>query len=69
MKTQPQKTMTDLLREAMEEAKRTKQIRTVARATGLNHVSLIRFIAGKSLRLDLADKLAAYFQIESKRKG
>ena len=63
-------TMTDLLREAIAEAKTLEEIE---QATGLHRASLRRFRDGESsLRLDLADKLAAYFGIESnrrKRKG
>lgn len=57
--------MTVLLREALAEA---ESIRGVAKATGLDHASLLRFLSGeRSLRLDLADKLAAHFGIESTR--
>ena len=43
----------------------------IAKATGLGKSALLRFKAGRqSLRLDLADKLAAYFGIDAvKRKG
>lgn len=59
------KTMTQLLRESLAEA---DSIRGVAKATGLTHVSLVRFVnGGQSLRLDLADKLAAHFGIECRR--
>lgn len=59
------KTMTELLREALSEA---DSLRAVARATGLKDPSLVRFLAGKqSLRLDLADRLAAHFGIECRR--
>lgn len=64
--------MTDLLRQAMAEV---DSIRGVARATGLDHASLLRFVSGEqSLRLDKADKLAEHFGIECrktsrKRKG
>jgi plasmid maintenance system antidote protein VapI len=59
------KTMTQLLRESLAEA---DSIRGVAKATGLTHVSLVRFANGEqSLRLDLADKLAAHFGIECRR--
>jgi plasmid maintenance system antidote protein VapI len=40
--------------------------------TGIARASISRFVAGKrSLRLDLADKLAAYFRLElrAKRRG
>jgi plasmid maintenance system antidote protein VapI len=60
------KTMTQLLREALAEA---DSIRGVAKATGLTHVSLVRFANGEqSLRLDLADKLAAHFGVVSTRR-
>ena len=52
-------TMTDLLRQALAEA---KSLNSVAVATGVQKASLIRFLRGEqSLRLDIADKLAAYF--------
>jgi len=40
-------------------------------ATGVKRQSLMKFMAGEqSLRLDIADKLAAYFGLElTKRKG
>lgn len=60
------KSMTKLLQEALAKA---DSVRAVAKATGLKHPSLIRFMRGdQSLRLDLADKLADYFGIEC-RKG
>jgi hypothetical protein len=43
----------------------------IQRETGVNRISLIRFMRGEtSLRLDVADKLATYFGLElrSKRK-
>ncbi len=58
-------TMTELLRESLRDA---DSIRGVARAAGLDHGSLVRFVNGRqSLRLDLADRLAAHFGIECKR--
>ena len=37
-------------------------VRQLARDSGLDHASLIRFISGeRSLRLDKADRLATYF--------
>ena len=58
-------TMTELLRQALRDA---DSIRAVAKATGLKHPSLVRFVNGRqSLRLDLADRLAAYFGIESRQ--
>jgi hypothetical protein len=63
-KAQP--TMTELLREALAEA---ESLRAVERATGVVRQSLMKFLRGKSLRLDKADLLAEHFGIEHKRKG
>lgn len=60
-------TMTELLRKALKDA---ESVRAVARATGLDHASLLRFQSGQSsLRLDLADRLADYFEIECRRRS
>ena len=57
--------MTELLRQALSEV---ESLRAVERATGVKHPSMIKFLRGdQSLRLDMADKLAAYFSIESRR--
>lgn len=57
--------MTELLREALAEA---DSLRAIATATGVQRASLQRFRDGKtSLRLDIGDKLAAHFGIESRR--
>ena len=58
--------MTDLLRQALAEA---ESVRAVCRATGLQPSALTRFMQGTSLRLDLADRLAAHFGIECRRKA
>ena len=63
--------MTELLRQAITDA---DSLLGIARDTGVQRASLRRFRDGEqSLRLDLADKLAAYFCIESRqirrRKG
>lgn len=58
--------MTELLRQALSEA---ESLRAVERATGVKNPSLVRFVRGdQSLRLDMADKLAAYFGIECTRR-
>jgi plasmid maintenance system antidote protein VapI len=58
-------TMSELLREAIIE---TDNLLSLEHATGLNRAALRRFRDGKqSLRLDLADKLAAHFGIISRR--
>ncbi len=64
-------TMSDLLRLALRDA---DSLLGIQRATGLDRASLRRFRDGEtSLRLDLADKLAAHFGIECRptrrRKG
>jgi plasmid maintenance system antidote protein VapI len=60
-------TMTELLRQALIEADNNY---AVAKATGVQKTSLIRFRRGEqSLRLDMADRLAAYFGIEHSIRG
>ncbi len=59
--------LSDLLRKALSEA---DSIRAVARASGLHHTSLLRFVRGdRTLTLDTAEKLMAYFGIEVQQKG
>lgn len=62
------KTMTELLRQALAELDNKY---AVAKATGVQKTSLIRFMRGEqSLRLDMADRLAAHLGIECTwRKG
>ena len=56
--------MTDLLRDALAEA---PSLRGVERATGVKHQSMMKFLRREqSLRLDMADRLAAYFRIVSR---
>jgi hypothetical protein len=55
----------ELLREALL---RAGSIRAVARDSGLQHASLIRFLRGQSLRLDLAERLLDYFELEVRPK-
>ena len=69
MKTTGQ-TMTNVLRQAIVESGVTHS--DLERATGVQRASIMRFIRGtSSLRLDMADRLAAYFGLElrAKRKG
>jgi len=62
-------TLSDVIREALREATKSQSIRAVARATGVPHPSLIRFLRGdQSLRLDMADRLAAYLGVEAGRR-
>jgi len=59
----PGRTMSDVLRKAIVES--GKPLIGIERETGIQRMSLSRFLAGKqSLRLDVADKLAAYFGLE-----
>ena len=61
-------TMTEALRRAIAES--GESFKGLERKTGLTRQSLMKFARGEqSLHLDLADKLAAYFGIEVKRKG
>lgn len=60
--------MTDLLREAI--AKTGVSFHEIERQTGLKRQSVMKFARGEqSLRLDLAEKLAAYVGIECRWKG
>lgn len=57
--------MTELLRDALAEA---PSLRGVERATGVKHQSMMKFLrCEQSLRLDMADRLAAHFKIVSRR--
>ena len=59
------KSMTALLRQLLA---RADSLYAVAKDTGVQKASLIRFLRGEqSLRLDKADRLAAYFDIEVKQ--
>ncbi|HUY35381.1 MAG TPA: helix-turn-helix transcriptional regulator [Pirellulales bacterium] len=61
--------MTDPLRQAIVDS--GMPLLTLATETGVARASLIRFVRGQtSLRLDIADKLAVYFNLElAKRKA
>ena len=66
-----QATMTDLLRAALAKA---ESLSAIERETGVKRQSMMKFLRREqSLRLDMADRLAAYFGIESRqakgRKG
>jgi plasmid maintenance system antidote protein VapI len=63
-------TITEVLRLAIVESGEAHI--ALERATGVQRASIMRFVRGtNSLRLDLADKLAAHFGLElrPKRKG
>lgn len=59
--------MTELLRRALNES---ESLNAVDKATGVKRQAMTKFMRGEqSLRLDMADKLAAYFGIECRMKG
>lgn len=61
----PPEPFADALREALGNA---KSLRSTARAAGISHPSLVHFMSGaRTLRLDIADKLAVHFGFEVKR--
>jgi plasmid maintenance system antidote protein VapI len=67
-------TMSDQLRRTILDAIETGQTtyKGLERDTGVTRASIMRFATGqRSLRLDMADKLAAYFGLvlTSNRKG
>jgi len=58
-KSKPQPTLTDVLRDAIERSGLTCY--RIARTTGIDGANLGRFLRGElSIRLDNADRLAAY---------
>jgi plasmid maintenance system antidote protein VapI len=61
--------MTEALRKAIAESELSFQ--ALERETGVKRQSMMKFVDGQqSLRLDVADKLAAYFGLEIvERKG
>ena len=68
--SKPKETMSDVLKRAITESGLAHI--AIERATGVKRASIMRFMRGEqSLRLDLADRLAAFFGLElrSKRKG
>jgi len=60
-------TLTEALRAAISECELS--FKSLERETGIVRQSLMKFARGEqSLRLDMADKLAKFFQIEVLRK-
>ncbi len=54
------KTISDVLRKAISDS--NLPLLQIAEQTGIERASLSRFVAGKrTLRLDMAEKLASYF--------
>jgi plasmid maintenance system antidote protein VapI len=67
-KAQPPEPITDLLRRTIAESK--VAYKALERETGVTRASIMRFVNGtQSLRLDMADRLAAYFGLELRAKG
>jgi len=57
------KTMTEVLRQAIVDS--GLPLLRLSKESGVERASLRRFVNGeRSLRLDMADKLAEYFQLE-----
>ncbi len=55
--------MTETLRRAIQESDMT--FKALERETGVTRQSLMKFVSGeRSMRLDMADKLAGYFGLE-----
>jgi len=66
-RTRKGQTLTEALRQAIAES--GLSFKRLERETGLKRQSLMKFArAEQSLRLDLADKLATFFGIESRRE-
>jgi plasmid maintenance system antidote protein VapI len=64
--------ISELLRRAILEAieSRRTSYKALERETGVTRASVMRFAKGsQSLRLDMADRLAAYFGLELKQKN
>jgi plasmid maintenance system antidote protein VapI len=60
--------ISDLLRHTI--AKSGISYNTLQKETGVKRASIMRFVRGdQSLRLDMADPLAAYFDLELRKKG
>jgi transcriptional regulator with XRE-family HTH domain len=65
-KGKPKAPLTDPLRQAIVDS--GLPLLRLASETGIARASLIRFTRGEtSLRLDVADRLAAYFRIEARK--
>jgi hypothetical protein len=61
-------TMTTVLRKAIADS--GLPLLTLSEQAGVNRVSLMRFVSGKtSLHLDVADKLADHFDLELRPRG
>jgi plasmid maintenance system antidote protein VapI len=62
------RSITATLKAAIRES--GESLYAIAAASGVKRPSLSKFVRGKqSIRLDMADKLAAYFAIECRQTG
>ena len=64
--------ISDLLRQTIADAVRANQtnFKALERETGVTRASIMRFVESRqSLRLDIADRLAAYFGLELRAKA
>jgi plasmid maintenance system antidote protein VapI len=60
--------MSEILRQAVRDS--GLPLLRIAQAAGVERASLSRFVRGeRTLRLDMADRLAAYFKLELRSKG
>ena len=60
--------ISDLLRRSIAES--GVSYNALQKQTGVTRASIMRFVRGdQSLRLDMADRLAAHFDLELRRKG
>ena len=60
--------ISDLLRQTIAES--GVSYNALQKETGVTRASIMRFVRGdQSLRLDVADRLAAFFDLELRKKG
>ena len=60
--------ISDLLRQTIAEG--GVSYNALQKQTGVTRASIMRFVRGdQSLRLDMADRLAAFFDLELRKKG
>lgn len=68
MATPKNRTMTEVLRQAIVDS--GLPLLTLSQKTGVERASIRRFVLGeRSLRLDMADRLATYFELELRPNG
>jgi plasmid maintenance system antidote protein VapI len=66
--SQPKAPISDLLRRTIAES--GVSYNALQRETGVTRASIMRFVRGdQSIRLDMADRLAAFFDLELRKRG